>query len=101
MAVSAELVGTELQLVIDGVFDIELYHEFNNSYKHYLEQAQSVVIDFAKTQRIDSAALGLILLLREQFGAEKSNISLINPNPTVLKSLQIAQMQNLFKVQVS
>ncbi len=101
MAVSAQLVGTELHLAVDGIFDIELYHEFNNSYKHYLDQAQSVVIDFAKTQRIDSAALGLMLLRCEQFGAEKSNISLINPNPAVMKSLQIAQMQNLFKLQAS
>lgn len=101
MSVSVQLVGAELRLAIEGVFDIQLYHEFNNSYKNYIGEVQAVVIDFASTQRIDSAALGLMLLLREQFGGEKAHISLINPNPTVMKSLQIAQMQNLFTLKAA
>jgi anti-anti-sigma factor len=98
MSVKAELKGTELVIYVDGVFDITMYEAFNNSYKPYLDQARSYVIDFRGATNIDSAALGLMLLLRQKAGAEDANISLINANEAVKKVLKIAQFQQLFDI---
>lgn len=98
MAVSVNLVGDQLQLAVDGVFDIEMYNEFNNSYKDYLGKAQTYVIDFAQTDRIDSAALGLMLLMRQKVGTEGKKIRLINANDKVKRSLDTAQFSRLFDI---
>lgn len=98
MSIKVELKGTELTIYIDGVFDITQYAAFNDSYKNYLDQADRFVIDFRNTTHIDSAALGLMLLLRQKTGAEDSNITLINANEAVQKVLKIAQFQQLFTI---
>lgn len=97
--VSTQLNGDCLEIAIDGIFDIEIYHDFNNAYKGYLDQANQYVINFANTDRIDSAALGLMLLLRQNAGAEKSQIRLINANDKVMKSLNTAQFAKLFTLE--
>lgn len=96
MSVKAELNGRELVLSVKGLFDINLYEAFNDSYKPYLTQANHIVIDFSQTTSIDSAALGLMLLLRQKFGADDARISLVNANDSVRKVLDIAQFGQLF-----
>lgn len=95
-SVSAKLNGDCLELVVDGVFDIELYHDFNNAYKDYLGKANQYIIDFDRTDRIDSAALGLMLLMRQKVGTENKAIKLINANDKVKRSLDTAQFGKLF-----
>lgn len=96
MSVKAELQGTQLTLHVKGLFDINLYEAFNESYKPYLNQVNQIIIDFSQTTSIDSAALGLMLLLRQKFGADDANICLINANDAVRKVLDIAQFGQLF-----
>lgn len=98
-SVTTRLNGDCLELVVDGVFDIELYHEFNNSYKDYLNQVSRFVIDFSHTDRIDSAALGLMLLMRQKVGTDQAKIKLVNPNEKVMRSLETAQFSKLFELQ--
>lgn len=95
-SVSAKLNGDCLELAVDGVFDIELYHDFNNAYKDYLGKANHYIIDFDRTDRIDSAALGLMLLMRQKVGTENKAIKLINANEKVKRSLDTAQFGKLF-----
>lgn len=99
MSVRAELHGRELVLSVSGLFDINLYEAFNEAYKPYLDQAAHIVIDFAQTSNIDSAALGLMLLLRQKAGADEARISLVNANDSVRKVLDIAQFGQLFDLQ--
>lgn len=98
MGVKAELVGSQVTIYVEGIFDINLYDAFNNAYKTYLDQAKSFVIDFRHTSNIDSAALGLMLLLRQKAGADEADVSIINANDSVMKVLNIAQFGQLFQV---
>lgn len=91
--------GDELVIFIDGIFDITSYEAFNNSYKQYLETVRLYVIDLRNTTHIDSAALGLMLLLRQKAGAENAQIRIVHANEAVKKVLNIAQFHQLFKIE--
>lgn len=97
-SVTARMNQDCLEIAVDGVFDIELYHDFNNAYKEYIGKANRYVIDFDRTDRIDSAALGLMLLMRQKVGTESKVIKLINANDKVTRSLETAQFGKLFEM---
>jgi anti-anti-sigma factor len=98
MSISAQMQGSQLVLKINGMFDINLYDEFNSAYKPYLDQASSYVIDLSSTEGMDSAALGLMLLLRQKTGGDDAKITIKNPNDDVKKVLDIAQFSQLFDI---
>jgi anti-anti-sigma factor len=98
-SVRTEVKGDTLLLVVEGIFDIELYNEFNNSYKEHVGVVSRFIIDFAGTDRIDSAALGLMLLMRQKIGGDGDRIQLINANDKVRRSLDTAQFSKLFDLQ--
>jgi anti-anti-sigma factor len=98
-SVSTRHQGNCLEILIDGVFDMEIYHDFNNAYKNHLDTTECFIVNLSQTDRIDSAALGLMLLLRQNAGADKSQITLLNPNERVMKSLKTAQFAKLFNIQ--
>lgn len=98
-SVTTQLNGHCLEITVDGVFDMEIYHDFNNAYKNHLDNINCFIVNLTHTDRIDSAALGLMLLLRQNAGADKSNITLLNPNDRVMKSLKTAQFSKLFNIE--
>lgn len=98
MGVKAELVGDQVTIYVEGMFDINLYDAFNNAYKTYLDQAKRFVIDFRHASNIDSAALGLMLLLRQKAGADEADVSIVNANDSIMKVLNIAQFSQLFHI---
>lgn len=55
-------------------------------------------LDFKEVQRIESSALGMMLMLRETAGGGSADISVINSGPEVSKILQLAQFHKLFKM---
>ena len=44
-----------------------------------------IVVDFSKTDYLDSSALGMLLLLREHAGGESSDITISNTSGTCKK----------------
>lgn len=55
------------------------------------------ILDMGDLSRIDSSALGMLIMLREAAGGELANISFINMAPQVRSLLQIANFHKLFK----
>ncbi|MBF0339852.1 MAG: STAS domain-containing protein [Magnetococcales bacterium] len=56
-------------------------------------------LDFHEVERMDSSALGMLLLLRETSGGVASDIVIVNSRPEIRKLLQLANFHNLFKIQ--
>lgn len=57
-------------------------------------------LDFRKVERMDSSALGMLLLLRSNSKGE-SLVVLKNVRPQILKILQIANFQKLFQIDIA
>lgn len=90
----------------EGSRSIELPETFNYAnhkgfrlaYAPMLEDQQLRVIevDFRRTSYIDSAALGMLLMLRKSAEAVGKTVSLANARGTVREILDIAHFETLF-----
>ncbi|MEJ2214167.1 MAG: STAS domain-containing protein [Gammaproteobacteria bacterium] len=101
MSVSSEFSETEnaLKIKIDGRFGYELHQDFTSCYKHLPQAAaKKLIIDLSRASYIDSAALGMLLVLRERVGGDRSDITLTGANREIEKVLDITNFEKLFKV---
>ena len=83
---------------LDSSFDVSQYEKFKSICEKYNASENCFKLDFKKTHYMDSSALGMLLLLREQTKGDKSKVSLVNVSGTVLKILEIAQFKKLFTI---
>jgi HptB-dependent secretion and biofilm anti anti-sigma factor len=80
---------------IAGRFDFSCHPEFRASFAS-LTPGSDVVIDFAATTYIDSAALGMLLLLRDRVG-DARRVRLTNCKGQPDQVLRIANFHKLFQ----
>jgi HptB-dependent secretion and biofilm anti anti-sigma factor len=84
---------------------IQIPNPFNyHARKDFLPQVQEnpedpeLTLDFDGVSSLDSAALGMLLMAREQRKGVTGRISLINCNEAVKQILTIAQFHMLFDI---
>ncbi len=97
VAVVVQQDNRHLTLKISGRFTFSIYKEFYSAYKDLSEKPGSVDVDLQGVEYMDSAALGMLLSMRNYFGSE-AKLRLLNPSHTVLKILQIARFDKTFQV---
>ena len=85
-------------IYVVGRFDFNIHQEFRKSYERTKGTALRYIINLVETQYIDSSALGMLLLLRDAAGGDKSDITIITGNADVKKILTISNFEKLFKV---
>jgi len=90
-----------MTIQLDQQFNFHHQGEFRQAYEQNInEKTKAVLIDFGKTDFIDSAALGMLLILRDY--AEQSGktiaIELINCKKEVLEILEISNFSKLFSI---
>jgi len=92
--------GNQATLSLGGRFDFNVHREFKEAYMTFLNDAgiHAVDVDLAAVDYLDSSALGMLLMLRERANAAGKQISLRNPNATVVKILDIANFHKLFTI---
>lgn len=95
-SVSVERTADRVLVKISGHFGFSLHKQFRDAWLGS-PRGQRFTIDMAQVEHIDSAALGMLLVLREQAGGEQANIEIVNCGPTIFKLLQVADFQSLFK----
>jgi anti-anti-sigma factor len=94
--VRATALGGCLSIHVEGRFDFNCHQEFRRAYEGAGGPFTEYVIDLKGTEYVDSAALGMLLVLREGVGAAKVRIA--NSRPAVRKILQIANFGTLFAI---
>ncbi|MGN7611446.1 STAS domain-containing protein [Magnetococcales bacterium HHB-1] len=92
----------ETVIKIKGRFNFEMHSQFRTAYQQHIDPDQKksrrYTIDLLGTEYIDSSALGMLLLLREEASANESDIEIINARPEIKKILETANFQRLFKI---
>ncbi len=84
---------------IDGHFDFSQHKAFRDAYRDVSPQEGWVFeIDLSHTTYLDSAALGMLLLLREHTGEAPGRIRVVNVQPDVHRVLEIANFHRLFDI---
>ncbi|MBF0187943.1 MAG: STAS domain-containing protein [Magnetococcales bacterium] len=92
----------ETVISIKGRFNFEMHSQFRTAYQQSggdgPGKGMRYVIDLTGTEYIDSSALGMLLLLREEAGANEADIEIVNARPEIRKILETANFQRLFKI---
>ncbi|MBF0212124.1 MAG: STAS domain-containing protein [Magnetococcales bacterium] len=78
-------------------FSYQLYREFREVYLHR-KQVSIYDIDFALVNRIDSSALGMLLLMYSHCKEQGTRIRLLRCNPRITKILTCATIDSLFEI---
>ena len=89
--------GRSLTISIVGKFDFSIQQQFRVAYEDSSAKPLTYVIDLRQADYMDSAALGMLLLLREYAGNGRVPVHITNAKPQILKVLEIAGFKELFK----
>lgn len=101
MDISIETVADRAVVHLAGRFDTQSSMALRNAARPLLDAPElgALVIDLAQVTYIDSSALGLLLLLREQATEIGKSIILANCSPDVMRVLSITHFHKLFPME--
>ncbi|MEO6800638.1 MAG: STAS domain-containing protein [Rhodanobacter sp.] len=77
-------------------FDFSIHREFHDACLGDSPVSRSYLIDLGEVARMDSSALGMLLLLREHAGAERADIRIVNAGAELRSTLRVAGFDKLF-----
>ncbi len=85
-------------LRLPAEFNFKIYTEFGEIYQRF-PPGTSYKIDFDSVVSMDSAALGMLLLMRSCCGDERADICLTNCNARIRNLLDIAFFNKYFRIE--
>ncbi len=89
-------------LRLEGTFTFDGHPVFKAATAAALEAGHpSLVLDLSEVSYMDSASLGMLLLLRERAQAKGMQVVLSRPSPTVMTILRVVQFGKLFDIRES
>ncbi len=87
----------QLIIKVNDKFDFNLYNRFRKAYKNLdSKQVSKITVDLKKADYIDSAALGMLLLLDEHF--KHCRINIINCSDYVMRVMDVAHFAQKFDI---
>lgn len=100
MSISSKFIEHEKKVIIilGDRFDFSCHDEFRNTYRSLDLGQLEIIVDFARAEYIDSAALGMLLVLRERAGGDSAKIILKSCQPSVRQIMDITRLNKLFKL---
>lgn len=101
MHIHSETLGNEIILRLEGRMDYPTHREFRDASDKALDvpDVNTIIIDLALVNFMDSAALGMLLLLREKAELKERKIVLSHPSPSILQVLKMVHFQKFFEIQ--
>ncbi len=98
MDINLNYSGSQVILSLKGRFTFKDYEQWRKAVSEAVSRdgITSVVVDFSDVEFIDSAAIGMLLVLREEGQEKKVSISIENSQGQVHKILELSKMLELF-----
>jgi anti-anti-sigma factor len=92
--------STSGTLRLEGRFTFEWQTEFRAAAQDLVVRTDQgdITLDLASVSYMDSASLGMLMLLREKAQAKGLRVVLDRPSPTVLNILNIVEFDKLFEI---
>lgn len=79
-----------LTLRLEDGFDFSMHRAFRDAYMRPDIEPRSYLVDTGGTERIDSSALGMLMLLCERAQAHQATIHLVNCSAALRNILRVA-----------
>ena len=90
--------GKVLTIVLEERFDFNAIHEFRDTYSEGVNDVNNIIVDLAKTEYMDSSALGMLLNMQKSMQAQVEKFSIVNACPKVAKILKISRFDKKFHI---
>lgn len=95
--------GDVLVIRVTGTFDFNIHREFQRAYRNVSPPPKAFLVDLSATDHLDSAALGMLLLLRDfcvEAGHEscQPKLELMNANAHVSHILSVSNFDRIFNI---
>jgi HptB-dependent secretion and biofilm anti anti-sigma factor len=80
-------------------FDYAYHRQFSENYQSYLgsQTVSELILDFSQVGYLDSAALGMMVLLQKKISSEGKKVKIKGARGTTMEILRMANMQNIFE----
>ena len=86
------------QILVDGRFTCDAYHQFLDAVEWAIESSKSVTFDLYHTEYMEGSALGLFLIARSGL-PHKNAILKVNQDSEIEEMLEAANFDKLFAIQ--
>ncbi|HFB66953.1 MAG TPA: anti-sigma factor antagonist [Aeromonadales bacterium] len=98
MGISVNISGDKktATIKVNGRFDFSLHNEFRKSYKDVDMTSGQYLVDLSGTDYLDSSALGMLLLLKEQADSQSCSVKLTGFTDEIKEILVIASFDKIF-----
>ncbi len=101
-SISVARTNHSLIISVKGKFSFGAHHQFRSAYHNKDTNTTSKIthytVDLSETNYIDSSALGMLLLLREEALAKEASIELTRPHPDIRSILETANFHTIFEI---
>ena len=91
--------GATLTIRVQDRFDFNVHRELRQAYEAQGKRYGNYVMDLRGTTNMDSAALGMLLQLREHAGGQRQAVRLVNAQPVIRDILAVANFDQLFTIE--
>ena len=101
MAVTAQVSsdGHEVTINVSGRFDFSAHQQFRRAHEENAAPGRRFVVNLKGAEYMDSSALGMLLVLREQVGGESNrSVRITNCRDELRTIFSIANFDKLFAI---
>jgi len=88
-----------LTINVSGRFDFGIHQEFRKATDLASTGVSTIIVNMSRVDYLDSSALGMLLVLRDRVGENKSAVRIKSAKPEVKKILEIANFDKLFTLE--
>ena len=99
MTISTHERDGEVTINIDGRFVFACHRDFNTIMDKHSGMDLRYIVDLSKATYLDSAALGMLLTLRDHVGNDANRVLLRKPSAEVKNLLEYANFRRMFAIE--
>ncbi len=90
--------GKILTIQINGRFVLNMNRDFREAYQSQDKTGMEYQIDLSQAEYMDSAALGMLLMIKEHAEAKGGTVTIIHPTEETHKIIKLAHFDKLFTI---
>ncbi|OGS80994.1 MAG: anti-anti-sigma factor [Gallionellales bacterium GWA2_55_18] len=100
MAINIQINDRSARIAMAGRFDFEVHRDFKNAYMPLINNGavREIEIEMSKVDYLDSAALGMLMLLNERAKEASKPVALLNASNVVSQVLEVANFSKIFNI---
>ena len=103
MAIDIQVREHSARITMSGRFDFEVHRDFKNAYMALLDRpaVREIEIEMSKVNYLDSAALGMLMLLHERAKEAHKPVVLLNASCEASQLMEVANFSKIFTIRVA